>query len=73
MLVLNILIGCGAIKVPLLFNGLGPLFLQVFTTSMSILTTIISLSFESKGLEENLVEFIMTSVKAKQDWVPYGD
>jgi hypothetical protein len=31
------------------------------------------LIIESNGLKEHWVEFIMLSMKAKQDWVPYGN
>ena len=65
MLILNVLIGCGTLKIPLLYKGVGPLVFQVTTTVISVITTVASLYFESKGLQENFIEYIMTSVKAK--------
>lgn len=34
---------------------------------------LITLNYESNGLREYWAEFIMLSMKAKQDWVPYGE
>jgi len=31
------------------------------------------LKVESAGVEENLLEYAMLSVKAKQDWIPFGN
>ena len=43
------------------------------TTVFSVITTIFSLAVESKGLKESSMEYIMLSMKAKQDWVPFGN
>jgi hypothetical protein len=40
---------------------------------ISISTTLFSLWTESKGLRERPIEYIMLSMKAKLDWVPYGN
>lgn len=42
-------------------------------TLLSIITNVFNLVVESQGLKEHPVEFIMLSMKAKQDWVPYGN
>jgi hypothetical protein len=34
--------------------------------------TLTTLWVESHGMKENFIAYIMTSVKAKQDWVPFG-
>jgi len=35
--------------------------------------TLILLLFESHGVQENPMEYLMLSVKAKIDWVPFGN
>lgn len=68
MLTLNVLIATQVLDVPILKEekiDKKPIYLQFATTLLSIVTTCISLSIESKGLSEPLMEFIMTSVKAK--------
>lgn len=74
MISLNIAIFSRIIHVPFLESGLSwwPIVAQFSTTILSILSTCLNLYFESKGLKENFVEYVMTSVKAKQDWVPFG-
>ena len=75
MLLLNLSILSGFLNVK--FSGkelsIWPVLLQFATTSMSVFVTCFTLYLESKGLDEYLIEFIMTSVKAKQDWVPFGN
>lgn len=76
MLVLNFFIFAEILVVPILSEKTidkKPFYLQVASTCMSILTTSLSLLIESHGLDEPFLEFIMTSVKAKQDWVPHGE
>ena len=41
-------------------------------TAFKFLTTCVNLWIESHGLNENFIEYLMLSVKAKLDWVPYG-
>jgi len=38
---------------------------------LSILSATAKMWMESRGLDENIMEYIMLSLKAKQDWVPY--
>ena len=76
MLLLNLLIATQILNVPILKDETidkKPIYLQFATTVLSIITTCLSLLIESRGLSEPFMEFIMTSVKAKQDWVPHGD
>ena len=49
------------------------LILSLTTTVLSIVSNVINLFIESHGLKEHWLEFIMLSMKAKQDWVPYGN
>lgn len=74
MIVLDIFIYLGILRTPgvLDFKG-GVLAIQVLSTSLSITTALVGLWIESGGLKENFFEYIMLSVKAKQDWVPYGN
>ena len=43
------------------------------TTIISIIFTMFTLYFESKGFHEHPCEYIMLSMKAKQDWIPFGN
>ena len=74
MLLLNIAIWTEIIYIPFIEHKMTGLTLtaQFTTTVLSIISTCINLYTESRGLYENLLEYIMTSVKAKQDWVPFG-
>lgn len=74
MLTLNVFIFFKWINVPILDDKLstGPIVAQCVTTVISIITTAVSLWIESNGLKENFIEYVMTSIKAKQDWVPFG-
>lgn len=47
--------------------------LQIFSTSLSIVMSAFTIFSESRGLKENFLEYAMLSVKAKQDWVPFGN
>ena len=47
--------------------------MQLGSTTASILSATITLWIESKGLKEQFLEYVMLSVKAKQDWVPFGN
>lgn len=76
MLLLNAFIYYEVLDIPILKeSGIDkkPLYFQVITTIISFVTTSLSLWIESRGLGEDFLEFIMTSVKAKQDWVPHGE
>ena len=76
MLTLNFLIFMQILDVPIITEenlDKKPFYLQLASTILSIITTCVSLKIESKGLDEPFLEFIMTSVKAKQDWVPHGE
>jgi hypothetical protein len=76
MLTLNALIFSKVLDVPIISEKNlknTPFLMQVTTTIISFITTCFALYIESRGLEEPFMEFIMTSVKAKQDWVPHGD
>ena len=42
------------------------------TTFISITSTLFQLYLESKGYREHAPEYIMLSMKAKQDWIPFG-
>ena len=42
------------------------------TTIISIISTLSQLYMESKGYREHAPEYIMLSMKAKQDWIPFG-
>ena len=46
---------------------------QFATTFSSIFFALLTLYIESNGLKEKLIEYVMLSLKAKQDWVPYGN
>ena len=43
------------------------------TTVLSLVFTLFAIFTESKGLHESMLEYLMISMKAKQDWVPYGN
>lgn len=45
----------------------------MFSTSASILSALLALKIEATGLKEYFLEYVMLSVKAKQDWVPFGN
>ena len=47
-------------------------YMSLATTLLSIFTTLMQLFMESKGYHEYACEYIMLSMKAKQDWVPFG-
>ena len=72
MLVFNGLLVAGFIKVPELDMN-GRLFLISFTSTIfSFVSTILTLKIESNGIKENWLEYMLISVKAKQNWVPFG-
>lgn len=74
MVALNLAIWSRFIYIPIIEHSLThyTLLAQMLTTALSIVSTCANLYMESRGLQENLLEYIMTSVKAKQDWVPFG-
>lgn len=77
MLLFQFLIVFEIIQVPLLeevsdWEG-NLLFISGVSTLFSILTMIVTLQYESSGLKEHWLEYMMLSMKAKQDWVPFGD
>lgn len=75
------MVNTGVLIVPEITNpkfekkGVGAyaLFLSLLTTCISICTTMFSIWTESKGLKESSMEYVMLSMKAKLDWVPYGN
>ena len=75
LLLLNISIASGLLNVKFTDRELSawPVILQFGSTLLSVLVTCMTLYFESNGLGEQFMEYIMTSVKAKQDWVPFGN
>ena len=81
MVSLQFLVNTGVLIVPEITNpkfekkGVGAyaLFLSLLTTCISICTTLFSIWTESKGLKESSMEYVMLSMKAKLDWVPYGN
>lgn len=76
MLTLNGFIFINILDVPIIQTDnldKKPFIMQVSTTFLSVIFTYLTLRAESQGLNEGLVEFVMTSVKAKQDWVPHGE
>lgn len=76
MLIMNTFIFMDLLDVPIIDSDRldnKPFIMQVVTTFISVIFTYYTLRTESRGLNEGLVEFVMTSVKAKQDWVPHGE
>ena len=47
--------------------------MQIGSTVFSILAAGFAIYTESRGLKEDVFEYTMVSVKAKQDWVPFGN
>lgn len=78
MIFLQALICFEILKVPGLKNDIlksgshTTLYWSIFMSIYSILTNFLSLIIESRGLNEYWMEFIMLTMRAKQDWVPYG-
>ena len=73
MIFLDIIILLGFLNVPILGDKPALLYQQVASTFVSFVITVCLLKVESAGVEENLLEYAMLSVKAKQDWIPFGN
>lgn len=46
---------------------------SLLTTSLSLVSTLVQLYIESKGFQEVACEYIILSMKAKPDWIPFGN
>ena len=42
-------------------------------TLIKFVNSLLMLAIESQGLNETFIEYLMLSVKAKLDWVPFGN
>lgn len=73
MIVLDFMIITKFLTVPVLGNKPELLYKQAASTAFSFVITLCLLRVESSGVEENLLEYAMLSVKAKQDWIPFGN
>lgn len=77
MILLDVLIYTHAIKVPAIQDSQWKdshiLKMQLISTSASMFSALIAIKIESLGLREYFLEYLMLSVKAKQDWVPFGN
>lgn len=80
MFMLQVGIGTGFLRVPRINdpkynkdnNGFTILVVSGLVTVWSIVQTAFSMIIESKGLKEKKIQYIMLSLKAKSDWVPFG-
>ena len=80
LLVLQIGIGLGIFNVPKITNkkyrkesySFLILLASGLVTLFSMITTAFSMIVESNGLKEKKLSYIMLSLKAKSDWVPFG-
>lgn len=77
MLIVQLLIFVGKLKVHADLTRVNKtkwlLTFSFVTTVLSFLFTLFNLFTESNGLHESWLEYMMTCLKAKQDWVPYGN
>ena len=75
MLLLNIFLVFGVFTVPkvsdLIFED-TKLLQSVATTFLSVYTTLSGLFYQSGELREDKLEYLMTCLKAKQNWIPFG-
>lgn len=75
MVLLQLFIHLEILNVPKIKSA-GPsgseTYQSLATTAFSIFSTMLQLAMESKGFHEHPCEYIMLSMKAKQDWVPFG-
>ena len=46
--------------------------MQIGSSILSAYLTVYELSFESKGFKEELKIYLLTSIKAKLNWIPFG-
>ncbi len=54
-------------------GSITDLYISLTSTVFSIVKTMVQLCIESKGYHEHPCEYIMLSMKAKQDWIPFGN
>lgn len=75
MLLLDLFIWIKLIEVEKLKEtmNISMFYRQVISTFLSVITTIAKLIVEKHGMKEKFLSYIMKSIKAKQDWVPYGE
>ena len=76
MLVLDALVLTGIFSVPKITGKTfkaSTLFMQLATTCLSLYLTLKELTSESEALMENKLEYMLVCLKAKQNWIPFGN
>lgn len=75
MLVLDFFIVTGVLTVPKIFNAAftnSGFAQQLVLTSYSTYTALSELFFQSDALGESRLEYLLTCLKARQNWIPFG-